>query len=305
MEKIIGLPKGFNYYRDEVLYKNFFEKLGFKVLVSPDTNKQTINEGSKYLVDEACLSIKIFMGHVAYLKDKCDYVLVPRINSVKKRQKVCTNFTAIYDICKNVFPSVNFLDYNLDVNNRKYEKSGFIKMAKKLGCSKKNARESYLYAKKIQCENYKKKMDEFTKKINSPAKIKILLVGHPYNINDSLIESDIKTYFESEDVLLLKSDIYNLDYDEACAKKISSSIYWTYNRELFSIVEKYKDKVDGIILLSMFPCGPDSLCNELIVRSIKNKPILTLIIDSVNSNAGLITRLESFIDIIKTRKDRK
>ena len=67
----------------------------------------------------------------------------------------------------------------------------------------------------------------------------------------------------------------------------------------------YKNKVDGIILLSTFPCGPDSLCNELIVRNIKNIPILTLIIDDINSNTGIITRLESFTDIIKTRKEKK
>ena len=62
--------------------------------------------------------------------------------------------------------------------------------------------------------------------------------------------------------------------------------------------EKYKDNVDGIILISCFPCGPDSICNELIQRGIKSKPIINLIIDEETGPVGLITRLESFIDII-------
>ena len=61
--------------------------------------------------------------------------------------------------------------------------------------------------------------------------------------------------------------------------------------------------MDGIILLSTFPCGPDSLCNEMIIRKIKDKPIITIIVDELNNDAGLITRLESFIEILKDKKE--
>lgn len=305
MEKIIGIPRAFNYYRDGILWKTFFETLGCKVLISPNTNKNIIEEGSKYLIDEACLPFKIFMGNVAFLEGKCDYVLVPRINCLKKNEKVCTNFTAIYDICRNVFSNINFLNYNIDITNRQNEIDGFIKIGKELGCSRKKAKEAYINAKKKQNRKYKIKQKKFLDKINIKSDMKILLVGHPYNINDSLIGKDIINYLEKEKVTVLKSDIYNLDHEDYFAKKLAKDIYWTYNLELFSLIEKYKNKVDGIILLSTFPCGPDSLCNELIVRNIKNIPILTLIIDDINSNTGIITRLESFTDIIKTRKEKK
>ena len=65
MDKItIGIPMALNYYRDYVLWKSFFEHLGIKVITSPPTNKITVSNGSKYLVDEACLSLKVFMGHI-------------------------------------------------------------------------------------------------------------------------------------------------------------------------------------------------------------------------------------------------
>ena len=60
--------------------------------------------------------------------------------------------------------------------------------------------------------------------------------------------------------------------------------------------------MDGIILISSFPCGPDSLSNEMILRKVKGIPMISIIRDELNSTTGLITRLESFIDLIKERK---
>ena len=62
-----------------------------------------------------------------------------------------------------------------------------------------------------------------------------------------------------------------------------------------------KDLVDGIIFLSSFPCGVDSLVNELVIRKIDNVPCINIILDDSTSTGGLYTRLESFVDIIKAR----
>ena len=55
--------------------------------------------------------------------------------------------------------------------------------------------------------------------------------------------------------------------------------------------------------MSSFPCGPDSLVNEIILRRVKGIPILNLVLDGQEGSAGLETRLESFVDIIKIKKE--
>ena len=60
----------------------------------------------------------------------------------------------------------------------------------------------------------------------------------------------------------------------------------------------------GIILLSAFPCGPDAMVNELITRRVKGVPILNLVLDSQSGIAGVETRLESFIDIIRFKEGK-
>ena len=87
----IGIPKAFLYYRYSILWKKFFELLGIKVIISPETNKEIIERGKELSIDEACLSSKIYFGHVSYLVDKCDYLLVPRVSDYGKGNKVCVN----------------------------------------------------------------------------------------------------------------------------------------------------------------------------------------------------------------------
>ncbi len=60
-----------------------------------------------------------------------------------------------------------------------------------------------------------------------------------------------------------------------------------------------RDKIDGIVLVSAFPCGPDSMTDDAIMRCIEGVPILNLMIDAQSGTAGVQTRIESFVDILR------
>ena len=68
------------------------------------------------------------------------------------------------------------------------------------------------------------------------------------------------------------------------------------------MVVYYKNAIDGVIFLSSFPCGPDSLVNELAIRKLDGVPSINIILDESTATSGLYTRLESFVDILKARK---
>ena len=246
------------------------------------------------------MTIKIYLGHIKYLCGKCDYVLIPRIVSLNKNEKLCTNFSALYDIVKNTY-KVKILNYNIDVDKNYDELYAFVSMARELGISRYKAVKAYIYAKE------KEKEDETAKIIKQESliktnKLKILIAGHDYNIYDEFVGKTIIDYLKKMDVVPITSDICKKTYTDFDYKMISKDLYWTYNKEILSSINHYLKEVDGIILISTFPCGPDSLSNEIVVRKIKNKPIITIIIDELNNSSGLITRLESFVDILKERK---
>ena len=69
---VIGIPRALLYYRYNTLWESFFHELGFQTVTSGITNQSILEQGRIFVVDEACLSMKIFMGHVASLIGKCD-----------------------------------------------------------------------------------------------------------------------------------------------------------------------------------------------------------------------------------------
>ena len=82
--------------------------------------------------------------------------------------------------------------------------------------------------------------------------------------------------------------------------------YWANELDLTGTAAYYilNNKVDGIIALSAFGCGPDSLMVDEIQyhAQIKGVPMLNLTIDEHTGEAGFITRLEAFVDMIIRKK---
>ncbi|MDD6757738.1 MAG: acyl-CoA dehydratase activase-related protein [bacterium] len=297
------MPRALLYYYDKDLWIEFFKKLGVHIIISNKTTKQTIKDGEKIAPNETCLALKIYLGHIIELKDKCDYILIPRIFSLEKHNQVCTNFNALYDLANNLF-DIKILNYNVDISTNNYQMLGFLKLGEKLGFSYIKTYNAYKYAEKIK-KMKRKKQEEEQRKLLSSEKIKILLAGHPYNLYDNLIGNNVINFLEQNNITILFSNKIEEEKIEEEYKKISPDIHWTYNKELVASVNYYENFVDGIILISSFPCGPDSLMNEQIIHKIKKVPVITLIFEDLNNEAGMITRLESFIDILKNLKEEK
>lgn len=301
--KTIGIPKAFLYYRYHILWKTFFQNLGYKVITSNDTTKETLELGKKYSIDESCLSSKIYMGHVASLKDKCDYILIPRIENYGNGEKVCVKFNATYDLVKNLFKDYQILEYNIEKTKHYYEFIGLIKLGFKLTKNPFRTLNSYLKAKRYEKKYYQEEEKKQEKILNNN-NLKILIVSHPYNIYDNYIGKTIIKTIQNQNIDILYADKLNKKKAKLYSINISPTLYWTYSKELVGAIDYYKYSVDGILLVSSFPCGPDSLVNELILRKIDDIPIINILIDELSSNIGLETRLESFIDIIKQRKEQ-
>ena len=291
----IGIPRSLFYYLDDIT-EAFLKKLNIKVIISPKTNKHIIDEGNKWANDEMCLSVKNYLGHVSYLKDKCDYILVPRIDNYYTYNQTCTNFLAMHDIVKNIF-DVKIISYNIDLNNKQTLKKGLFNVGKKLNKNKKEINKAYHYA----IDKYKKQNKALIKKnlerLNSDNK-KVLLVSHNYNTYDEAIGKPIIEQLDKMGIDIIYSNHFDKSLCRKLSKNISEDLYWKLSKELIGSLELVKNKVDGVLFLSTFPCGLDSLANELVMLKL-NLPYLNIVIDDLSATNGIETRIESFVDIIK------
>ena len=302
MDKVkIGLPRAFTYYYFSDLWKIFFKELNIDYIESPPTNKEIVSKGMSRANDEMCLSFKIYLGHIDYLKDKCDYILVPRIDNYGKSNQTCTNFLAAFDIINNLFET-KILDYNINLEGNNNELDGFLRIGKLLNKSRYDVIKAY---NKAILDTYKIKQNKIKKNIKALENdgLKVLLVSHSYNTYDAYIGKQITDYLEEMGLTIIYSDMFDDKETNKLAYKLSDTIYFKYSKDNIGSIKLVQDKIDGIIFLSAFPCGLDSLVNELVMRKI-NKPYLNLIMDESYSLTGIKTRIESFVDILEQRRQK-
>ena len=94
----------------------------------------------------------------------------------------------------------------------------------------------------------------------------------------------------------------------ACGGKwLEIESFWSFGHELLGagcfLLQEIS--VQGLILVAAFGCGPDSLICELLARYYKRSssiPVLLLTLDEHSGEAGLVTRLEAFIDMLRRRE---
>ena len=129
--------------------------------------------------------------------------------------------------------------------------------------------------------------------------LSILLVAHPYVAYDSYIGGAVTTAIEASGARLLLACESDHDKCYEASKDFSATMPWRINRELIGSILLAQDDIDGIVLISAFPCGPDSMTDDAIMRCIQGTPILNLMIDAQSGTAGVETRVESFVDILR------
>ena len=308
----VGIPQALLYYRYHVLWRTFFESLGCNVIESQPSDRALLSRGEQYSIDECCLASKLYMGHVESLLDTCDAVFVPSIDNLGLHKGFCTKFQALPDLVANTFASRNprIISCEIDKDDTGISaEEAYVSLATKFGCTKKQGKSIYqdaLHAQKKHNEALAHKQATLLKDAEKlPAQerpLRILIAAHPYVIHDPYIGGPIISMLEDLQVCTLYSDRF--DRKQALEKSydFSETMPWIVNREIIGTILHLYDHLDGIVLVSAFPCGPDSMTNDALIRCIKGKPILSLTIDSQSGTAGLETRLESFVDILRYQK---
>lgn len=135
----------------------------------------------------------------------------------------------------------------------------------------------------------------------------IALVGHGYNIYDSYISMDLIEKLRNMGVRIVTPDNLTGTIIEEKSDELPKKMFWTLGKRMIGSAFHYmrSDRIDGIIHVASFGCGPDSFTGEIIERHLRrrrNIPFLNLTIDEHTGEAGIITRLEAYVDMIRWRR---
>jgi predicted nucleotide-binding protein (sugar kinase/HSP70/actin superfamily) len=87
---------------------------------------------------------------------------------------------------------------------------------------------------------------------------------------------------------------------------VTGGAYWTYEDEVAGAGGYYlENRADGVIGIMAFGCGPDSLMMDMVRRystKLGNIPFMALTLEEHTAEAGVVTRLEAFTDMVYRRK---
>ena len=324
-ELVIGIPRGMSFYECYPFWYGFFSDLGFKIILSDPTTKQTMSDGSALVVTETCLPIKIYLGHIINLLNKgVKDIFVPSLQSIAPKIYNCSKIRGLPDLVRNVVKGdFRIIEPTLDKSAKNQGLYEFLKeavapfgitnMDEIKRASKKGWRVYNNFHVMMRSGMSYKKALKFALdgkiSIETPENtgmINVALISHGYNIYDERASMKIFNKLEKMGVNIYTALQLTDEQMQEGLVSIGVHEYWANSAEMTGAAGHYlKDnKIDGIITLNSFGCGPDSLMIESITRKAKDagKPLLSLTIDEHTGEAGFITRLEAFIDMLFRKK---
>lgn len=317
----IGIPRALLYYNYYPLWRTFFEELGAEIIVSSPSTKGVLKQGLEYAVDDVCLPIKIAYGHVLDLRDKADFIFLPRMVSISSREYVCPKFLGLPDMIKRIRNIPPLIDLNVNFYKNKNNvfhtavEAGKIltgNLLKIWAAYRKSLQLNKKYIRLIQLgllpEEAFAVLEDRVK--NKPLLGKedktVALIGHPYLIYDSYINMNIITRLKSMGAAVATAERISGATVKKYASELPKKMFWTMGRRLIGSSFYYMDSpnISGMIHVAAFGCGLDSITGELIERKARAKgvPFLNLTLDEHTGEAGVITRLEAFLDMVSWKE---
>ena len=327
----IGIPRALLYYQYYPMWRTFFEELGAELVVSPPTTQAMLSSGSSRVVADTCLPVKIFLGHVLSLVDKCDYIFIPAIRSVKNKVYNCSKFLGLPDMTKAVIPeSPPILDIDIDINKGKRDLyQAIYRLGRYFTWNPFRVRQASIAAWQAHL-NYRQlmsrhgltppqaieRMQTFPKvepEIYSsrPASTQttIAVIGHPYLLYEEHVNHRLIYRLEQAHNRVLTPEMLTAEELESATVSLAGKAHWTYDDEVVGAGRHYLESgVDGVIGVMTFGCGPDSLMMDMVRRwasKLKITPFMSLTLEEHTAEGGIITRLEAFLDMIYRRRRRQ
>ena len=325
----VGIPRALHGLQYYPLWRTFFEELGAQVSISPPTNREILAVGARVVADVTCLPVKVYAGHVAWLRDQgqVDFVFVQAIRSVERGAMHCSKFQGLPDLIRATLSACPpLLETEIDAHRYKIsEREGFRRLGSRFtknplkihrawqhACAVDAAFRAQMIAGQLTypealaarypAEWVRQEAPQQTPRLN------VALVGHPYCLYDDYINHNILTRLRALCVRVLTSEMVSPSDAQIGIHHTTGQTRWFYENWMSGAAGHYlhAPKIAGLIAVLAFTCGPDSAMVETMSRRAHalQRPFMNLVLDEHGSAAGMVTRLEAFVDMLTRQQNR-
>jgi predicted CoA-substrate-specific enzyme activase len=304
----VGIPRGLLVYDYAPLIIGFLNALDARVVLSSQTNNAIMEQAIELGYTDSCFPLKLLHGHAAMLKD-ADYILYPcairlgRKDGDANQKYSCPLVQASPFIIRNVLdfgerlliPIIDFSRGDADVIKN------LADVAVKMGFSRKKGQE----AAQAGIESQRRfEADravlgrELLEQLRQSDQLGVVLFARSYMSQDAGANLGIAEKLAQLGVVPIPLDF--LPLESVNAKDYSDRPYWFYeNKYIAGAAITASDPQLYGLSLTNFGCGPNSFILHLVEDIMGGKPLGQLEIDEHAAEAGIVTRLEAFVDTIQ------
>ncbi len=310
----IGIPRALMvFYQQFPFWRTFFEELGFSIMISRESDKSLVTESIETITTETCLPVELMHGHVIDLINKgADYIFLPFIVNGKLREgnktfncncpwiqtypfMVKAALRGRIDESKLIMPTLHFRFFE-----RALVKEMTSYFNNKFGISKEDIRKAVYKADAVQT-SFEKRLIDVGKEVmnNIPEGCRpVIILGRPYNSTDPHLNLGLLEKLINQNVMPIPLDM--LDLTPYNIFKNYRNMYWPNGQKILAAAQ-HVAATEGLyaVYISNFRCGPDSFIWHYVTEELKGKPFLHLEVDEHSADAGMVTRIEAFLDSLK------
>lgn len=311
--EVIGIPRALQFFEWLPLFATFFEELGYKVYLSPPTSKEIIKKGCEIAPGEPCFPVKIALGQIKTLIDLgVKNLFLPQITDLPsevpelKLGKICPWVQSLPWISP---ASLNFKEAGVRLISPVFHlgRAGYVlneeikALAQSLDEPLERVKKAWKIGEEAQRDFHhflKKRGKELLEEFKNETVL--VIVGRPYNAFDT--GANLALHHKIRKLGLLGLPVDMLPLEEVYERDTLEGMYWEYGQRFLLAAHYIREKPNLFPLyFTNFSCGPDSFIAHFFEELLGGKPFIEIEVDEHSAEAGLVTRLEAFVDSLKNK----
>lgn len=325
----VGVPRSLGFFYLFPLYRAFLNELGIRWTESPYTSESDLERLDLCPTDEPCIAVKAAFVHVeGLLRKGCRKLFVPTIISLSGTSYCCPKMMGLPAMLKAAFgvPDRAFISPVIDMrDDPKGWPSTWMSAARRLGVfDEAKAKRALQEALRVWREHEadcvragsfvqglapgavrkppEGAQGERTGGLDWPAQRTgsvTGVMGHSYILRD-IFGSRLLERVSEYGPVITAENVSKEEAERALEGIFEAEKLWTIEGHILGAALHLmrSGKADRLIFVSAFSCGPASIIENYVAKEAgaRGVPLLNLAIDEHSGEAGLLTRLEAFMD---------
>ena len=317
----LGIPRVLNMYENYPFWATFFKALGFRVILSPLSDRRLYERGMESIPSESeCYPAKLAHGHVQWLIDEGVHTIFHPCVFFEHQETPdaqnhfnCPIVVSYPENLKNNVEAaadgeVEYLKPFLAFTSEKTVADRMARFCREQwGIPEKETRQavSLAWAEQQRAkEDIRAEGARVLKKMRQEGRCGVVLAGRPYHL-DPEINHGIPELIASYGLDVLTEDSLPIDFTPE--RPLRANDQWVYHSRLYTAAE-FVCRCDGLelIQLNSFGCGLDAVTTDQVSEILEgsNKLYTVLKIDEVNNLGAVRIRIRSLLAAMRIRREK-